>query len=169
MSKLLAIAFAILFLANAHAADRKVMRVISDSEPPLIQVDVLLRAGLQRIDKPAPRPLWKFVPGEIVRTTARPADRVVDVYTGTPQTPSLLCRIVVRYFPSPAGWVPQFQLIEEPALALINGRWQPVPIGRGTALLVQHGSALPNADGFFPRLELGMTTGAFPVVAWEVR
>lgn len=152
-----------------NAAELKLLRLESGEGTPLVQVEITARAGLQPASSIAPRATWKLLPGEAVKTQVRPGDRMVDLYTGTVQAPVLFTRVALRYFPSTSGWVPHMYLVEEPAVAFVDGRWQPIQIGGGSSLLVQHGNTLQNAEGYFPRLEFGMTTGSFPIVAWQVR
>jgi hypothetical protein len=150
--------------------DRLLLRLESGSGTPVLKEDVYERAGLHAVKKPEARSTWKFLPGESVKATQAPTPRVVDLYTGTSLSPILLCRILIRFFPNGDTWEPRFMVVDEPALVFVNGRWQPAQVGQGNAvLLVQHGSTLPNPEGFFPVLELGLTTGGFDVVGWQVR
>jgi hypothetical protein len=78
----------------------------------------------------------------------------------------------VRYFQnSEVKWVPQFQLNEEPLVVRgKDGRWKPLTTIHGVPnLIVQTGTALPNAEGYSTALELGFTTGATPIDAWQVQ
>jgi len=48
-----------------------------------------------------------------------------------------------------------------------TGRWLPLTSVQGVPNLIERtGTALPNAEGYFPSLEFGMTTGATPIDAW---
>lgn len=156
--------------AATNAAERVLFRLDSGTGAQTLREAVLEKAGLQLANAPSARATWTLAPGDPLRTDQRPSDRLIELYTGTPQTPSLLCRVVLRYYAAKSGWVPRFQLQDEPALARVEGRWQPVEIARGApALLVQHGNAMPNADGFLPTVEIGLTTGPLTIVAWQVR
>jgi hypothetical protein len=111
-------------------------------------------------------------PGNPLVTEQRPRDQVVELYRGVDVERSLLCAVAIRYFRDARGlWVPHFELIEE-ALVIrgANGRWQPLNIARGAAaLIVLTSSTLPNAEGFYPALEFGMTSGTFQIDSWVVR
>lgn len=160
---------AALLVIPAVAAERKLFTL--ESSPKAVELEVLDVPGAQLAKSAVPSRTWKLEPGEQVpRDQARPSDRVVELYTGTLQAPSLLCRVALRYFPSPAGWTPHFRLEDEPLVAKINGRWQPFELTRGAgAALVRLGNTLPNAEGFFPDLEFGLSAGSLPIVAWQVR
>jgi hypothetical protein len=135
-------------------------------------------SALQILDNPVPQFLrlpvssftWSLRPIEPVAARTRPDDRVIELYTGTPAAPTLLCRVLVRYYPSRSGWLPYFQLNEEPLLARINGQWQPIELMPGSpALIAQKGNTVPTPEGFFPSLEFGLTVAALPIVGWQVR
>jgi len=160
----------ILLLATpSFAADRTLLRIESAS-PNGVRHRVLDVSGPQRAEPPAAFPTWTLTPGDAVRGDIRPPDRVVELYSGTREAPSLLCRIVLRYYPSASGWMPQLRLEEEPVVAPVGGRWQPLALAGGLAgALVRHGNALPNAEGFFPALEFGLSAGSLSIVAWQVR
>lgn len=164
----LLIALLALLAPPAPAAERELLRL--ESSPPAATLHVLEVAGVQLAKSAQSFPTWTLKPGDTVTADARPPDRVIELYTGSLQAPSLLCRVVLRYYPQGARWTPHFRLDEEPLVARVNGRWQPLELIRGAAgLLVRHGGTLPNADGFFPTIEFGLSAGGLSIVAWQVR
>ena len=116
-------------------------------------------------------PKWVVLPGEAIVSDRRPADRVVHLFRKVGLQQSLICSINLRYFPDRHGaWVPQFQIVEQPAVARRNGRWVPIQQLQGIAsLIVLTSSTLPNAEGFYPSLEFGLTVGMTSIDAWIVR
>lgn len=156
-------------LAPASSAAERMLFTLASS-PPGVELLVREARGIQLAQSLQAAATWKLQPGDPVRAEPRPPDRVIELYTGTLQAPSLLCRVLLRYYAGRAGWTPHFRLEQEPLLAKVNGRWQPFELIRGAAgALVQHGSVLPNAEGFFPTLEFGLSAGLLPIVAWQVR
>ncbi len=135
-----------------------------------VRIEVRAKPGIQVAKVVEASARWHVLPGETVDTKDPPGLRVVDLYSGTSRSPELVARILVRYFGSAGKWVPHYQMTEEPAVVRREGRWAPVMIGQGMpGLIVQHGSTLPNANGFFPRIEFSVTTGPLAVGAWLVR
>ncbi|HEX7045585.1 MAG TPA: hypothetical protein VF203_13345 [Burkholderiales bacterium] len=133
------------------------------------KLEILDRRGVQLAKTVVAAPTWIIEP-EPVERAARPPERVVELYTGTPSAPALLCRVWLRYYARASGWVPYFRLEEEPLLARVHGRWQPLELIRGAGgVLVLHGSTVPNAEGYYPRLEFGSSVGPVAIVAWQVR
>jgi hypothetical protein len=118
-----------------------------------------------------PRAKWIIRAGDALKAGSRPDDRSVNFYQGAGTQSSLLFIVKVRYYQNAAGrWVPQFLLDEEPMVMRKNGRWQPLTTAQGvSSLIVQTGTALQNAEGYFPSLEFGMTTGAISIDAWLVQ
>lgn len=158
-------ALLLVFALPAGAAGRKLLTLASEPKH-TVELNVMDVPGAQRANPIAAFPTWKLKPGDPIRSDTRPPDRVVELYGGTPLAPSLLCRVVLRYYASDAGWTPQFRLDDEPAVARVNGRWQPLG---GLSGLVEHGNLLPNAEGFFRTIEFGPSAGSLTIVAWRVR
>ena len=79
--------------------------------------------------------------------------------------------MIVRYFRNAEGlWVPHFRLDEEPLVRREGNRWVPLLQERGLpTLIVLTSSTLPNAEGFYPALEFGLTTGPLSIDLWRVR
>jgi hypothetical protein len=153
--------------AAADAPTLAKLQPLASTQAPL---EIIGRAGLQLSTSPVSSSNWKLTSADTVAGDTRPADRLIELYTGTASAPILLCRILLRYYPSRAGWIPYFQLNEEPLLTRVNGRWQPIEIAPGvSALLVRKGGMLPNAEGFFPAIEFGLSSGPLTVVGWRTR
>lgn len=151
----------------ALAAEPKLLTL--ESSPPGAKLHVLDAAGVKLAQAPVAASTWKLLPGDPVTAAQQPPERVVELYTGTLQAPSLLCRVFLRYYPHDGDWVAQLRLDEEPLVARVNGRWRPFELVRGAGgMLVRHGGALPNADGYFPTIEFGLSAGNLPLVAWRV-
>ncbi|GMQ90307.1 MAG: hypothetical protein BMS9Abin10_0670 [Gammaproteobacteria bacterium] len=115
---------------------------------------------------------WAILPGEPIDSQARPADRVVHLLRQIGLQRNLLATVKVRYFKAKQDgpWVPHFQLNQEALVARVNGRWRPLTSVRGVAtLIVLTSSTLPNAEGYYPSLEFGLTTGLTNIDAWLVR
>lgn len=155
------------WLPAALAAERTlfVLRAAADPEVKLELTDV---AGPKLIDPVRIATVWRLEPGERIEGAARPRERVVDLYTGTARALNLAARVFVRYYATPAGWVPHFRLEEQPAVVQVNGRWQPLQLPGGAGQLVRYGSTLPNPEGFFPALEFGPAGGTLPIAGWKV-
>lgn len=161
-----------LFVSPGASGAERLLFVLgaTDAGGKPVRLEVRDKAGLQAPKDVKPHARWRVLPGEAVRSTPAPAPRLVDLYAGTASSPELVARVLVRYFPSKDQWLPYYRITEEPAVVHQNGRWVPVMIGQGLpGLIVQHGGVLPNADGFFPRIEFSLTTGALAVSAWQVR
>ena len=116
-------------------------------------------------------PKWSVVPGEPIKSLQRPAERVVHLLRKVGLEYQHLCSIKLRYYPAKQGvWLPHFQLDEQPAVVRKNGRWQPITTVRGLpSLVVLTSSTLPNAEGFYPSLEFGLTIGLMSIDSWIVR
>ena len=116
-------------------------------------------------------PKWVVLPGQAIASAQRPADRVVHLFRKVGLEQSHICSINLRYYPDRQGsWVPHFQLDEQPAVVRRNGRWVPIKELRGiSSLIVLTSSTLPNAEGFYPSLEFGLTIGMTSIDAWIVR
>jgi hypothetical protein len=116
-------------------------------------------------------PKWAILPGDTIESLYRPADRAVALFhkVGLQLVP--VCRINVRYFRNrQGGWVPNFQLDEEPVVMRKDGHWAPLTTLRGApSLIVLTSNTLPNAEGFYPALEFGQTIGLTYIDSWIVR
>lgn len=165
----LAVTFAgalLLAASSAMADERTLFTIESTQTTKPVALSILDVSGAQRPDAIPAFSRWTIKPGDPLRVDAQPSDRVVDLFTGTTLAPTLLCRVVLRYYRGSEGWKPQFRLEEQPAVAYVNGRWQPIGDIGG---LVRFGNTLPNGDGFSPTIEFGASAGDLPIVAWQVR
>lgn len=138
--------------------------------PETASLTIVDRSEPQFLQTPASALTWKLTPAAPLPAGAPPNNRLIDLYTGTATAPVLLCRVLVRYYRDRSGWMPYFQLNEEPLLTRVNGRWQPIELAPGIpALIAQKGNAVPTPEGFFPSLEFGLTSGSLTIVGWRVR
>lgn len=153
-----------------HAAGELVLAKLGPAIPNVPAVEI--RASTDITPSPLagkPHATWILQPGEALVRASRPGDRLIEFYTGSERSPTLLCRVWVRYYAHKAGWVPAFQLIDEPAVASTPHGWKPL-MPQGTPLLIaQTGGTLPNAEGFKPALEFGLAAGSMSIDAWRVR
>jgi len=172
------VAFAIIILLSftpgLHAADSPVLMILEHVEANAkIETKIETKSGLIASPfKGKPQEKWSIRPGEALTAESRPGERVVNFFQGTGIQSTLLFIVRVRYFQNSEGkWVPQFQLNEEPLVVRgKDGRWKPLTTIHGVPnLIVQTGTALPNAEGYSTALELGFTTGATPIDAWQVQ
>lgn len=161
----LAILLLVLVALPAGAAERTLLTLESQPQH-TIELNVMDAPGAQRADPIAAFSTWKLKPGDPIRSDQRPPDRVVELYSGTKLAPSLLCRVVLHYYATEAGWMPRFRLDDEPAVAWVHGRWRPLG---GFSGIVEHGNLLPNAEGFLQTIEFGLGSGPLTIVGWRVR
>jgi hypothetical protein len=161
------------FISVLHAASTPVLMLLEHREAGKpIQTKIEMKAGLVASpDKGKPQAKWIIRAGDALKSQVQPGDRTVNFYQSTGTQSTLLFFVKVRYFQYVAGrWAPQFQLNEEPLVIRKNGGWQPLTTAQGVpSLIVQTGTALPNAEGYFPSLEFGMATGATSIDAWLVQ
>lgn len=173
---LLALAIALLgFAPGVRAAKPPVLLLLeyAGNDGKTLQTKVELKPGLvQSKDRGQPRAKWIVRPGDALASGVRPGDRAVNFYKTTGGENTLLFIVKARYYQRGDGkWLPQFQLNEEPLVMRgPDGRWRPLTTVQGVPnLIVQSGTALPNAEGYAATLELGFTTGAMPIDAWLVQ
>ncbi|MFQ5995401.1 MAG: hypothetical protein ACE5K1_09925 [Acidiferrobacterales bacterium] len=117
------------------------------------------------------QPKWAILPGWAIDSPVRPGDRFVHLFRQIGLDRNHLCTINIRYFKDKQGlWIPHFQLNQEPLLVRKNGRWVPLQVIKGipTLIVLTH-STLPNAEGYFPSLEFGLTNGLTQIDFWVVR
>lgn len=114
---------------------------------------------------------FAILPGEALKAKLRPNDRMVHLFrqVGLERVP--LCTVSVRYFRDrDTTWLPHFQLNQEPLFIRKNKRWVPLNTVKGIAtMIVLTSSTLPNAEGYYPSLEFGVTTGLTFIDSWVVR
>lgn len=161
------------FISVLHAASTPVLMLLEHTEAgKQIQTKIEVIDGLVvSPDKGKPQTKWIIRAGDALKSGSRPGDRSVNFYQIAGTQSTLLIIVKVRYYQNATGqWVPQFLLNDEPLVIRKNGRWLPLTSVQGVpSLIVQTGAALPNAEGYFPSLEFGMTTGATSIDAWLVR
>lgn len=170
MKRLLPMAFLLLSaFAGATTSPAKLMR-LQASDPGLAALTVLDEPGFKMRQAPVVANEWKLMADEPLQSDTRPRERVIELYTGAAGAPILVCRVLVRYYSADGErWVPGFRIDEEPLVTNVGGRWQPIELVKGIpTLLVQKGSVLPNAEGFFPTITFALNSGAFPLVGWRV-
>ncbi|MEW6332588.1 MAG: hypothetical protein AB1560_14115, partial [Pseudomonadota bacterium] len=138
-----------------------------------VQTKIELISGVvESKDKGKPRAKWIVRAGDAITSETRPAERAVGFYKTTGGENTLLFIVKLRYYQRDDGkWVPRFQLNEEPLVMRgPDGKWKPLTVIQGVPnLIVQSGSALPNAEGYAASLELGFTSGTTPIDAWTVQ
>lgn len=171
-----AIALAMLLASFApvlHAASAPVLMVLAHTQAGKeIETKIETKSGLVISPEPGkPRPQWIIRAGEAIKSASRPGERAVNFYQGSGNQTVLLFIVKARYYPNGHGqWVARFQLNEEPLVARVNGRWQPLSSVKGVPnLIARTGTALPNAEGYFSSLEFGFTAGATAIDAWLVQ
>lgn len=172
-----ALALAVVLLAfvpGTQAAKPTILMLLEYIEVgKIIQTKIELKSGVvESKNKGKPHDKWLIRAGDAIQSEIRPGDRAVNFYKITGGENTLLFIVKARYFQRDDGkWVPQFQLNEEPLVMLgPGGKWVPLTVIQGVpSLIVQSGSALPNAEGYVASLELGFTTSAMPIDAWVVQ
>ncbi len=156
-----------------HAANTVLMLLEHSEDGQAVQTGIEVKSGVvESKDKGKPREKWIIRAGEAVSSETRPGDRVVNFYKTTGGESILLFIVKARYFQRDDGkWAPQFQLNEEPLVMRgPDGKWKPLTVIQGVpSLIVQTGTALPNAEGYVASLELGFNTGSMPIDAWLVQ
>ncbi|MBI3574114.1 MAG: hypothetical protein HY083_00385 [Gammaproteobacteria bacterium] len=166
----------IFFLAGsltAHAA-APVLLTLESADPgkPRVSVTIKAEGGLTASPtRGQTREKWTLRPGEALTSDVRPADRLVELYQASGTQATLLCAVQVRYFQNRDGqWQPHYVMIDEPLVMRQGERWLPGTALRGNAALVVLTSVtLPNAEGFYPTLEFGLSIGTTPIDYWQVK
>lgn len=174
MTRLVVTLFLLSCALNALAANAPVLLLLENTEADkIVQTKLEVKPGLipsPNQDKPQAK--WIIRAGDAISSDAQPGNRVVNFFKKMSNTQYMPLFIVnVRYFLNEAGqWSPRFQLNEEPLVVRRGDRWLPLTKIQGApGLIVQTGTALPNAQGYSARLELGFTNGASSIDAWLVQ
>lgn len=162
------------FAPGLHAAKPPVLMLLEYiQDGKVVQTKIELKSGVvESKDKGKPRDKWLIRAGDAIKSDTRPGERAVNFYKTSGGESTLLFIVKARYFQNNDGkWVPQFQLNEEPLVMRgADGKWKPLTVIQGVpSLIVQTGTALPNAEGYVASLELGFTTGGMPIDAWVVQ
>ena len=162
------------FLAGsftAHAAAPVLLTLESaDLGKPRISTSIKAEGGLTASPtRGQTREKWSVRSGETLTSGVRPADRLVELYQASGTQATLLCAVQVRYFQNRDGqWQPHYVMIDEPLVMRQGERWLPGTALRGNAALVVITNAtLPNAEGFYPTLEFGLSIGTTPIDLWQ--
>jgi hypothetical protein len=160
------------FSLNPFASSTPVLMILAHAEAgKQIETKIEAKNGESAApEKDKPQAQWLIRAGDTIQSGTRPAERAVRFYQGTSAQGVLLFIVKVRYFPDgQGGWLPRYQLDEEPLVVRKDGRWQPLTSIQGVpSLIVQTGSVLPNAEGYFASLQLGFTTGPTAIDSWVV-
>ena len=173
MGKTLAVVVFILAAPGAHAAAPVLLTLESaDLGKPRVSARIKAEGGLTTSPtQNQKREKWALKPGETLTADARPADRLVELYQASGTQATLLCAVQVRYFQNRDGqWQPHYVMIDEPLVMRQGERWLPGTALRGNAaLVVITNVTLPNAEGFYPALEFGLSIGTTPIDYWQVK
>jgi hypothetical protein len=158
--------------AAAQAADPALLKLAYLLSGERQEVAVTTVAGAYASPKPGVAPeRWGVLPGDTLRAARQPADRSVELYRGSGAQTTLVCRLEVRYYRIANGdWVPRFLLNEVPLVVRDGKGWKPFTMLQGAANLVMLTSTtLPNAEGYYPYLEFGLSNGATSIDGWVVK
>jgi hypothetical protein len=113
-----------------------------------------------------------LLPGNGIKIDQSLPDRAVKFYTGTGNTRVLVFTVQVRYYRNTSGiWIPHYLLVEQ-ASAVPDGKggWNPITTPDGAlGPIALTGTALPNAEGYFPMLEFGLANGFLQIDSWVVK
>lgn len=139
----------------------------------LVQTRIEMKSGVvEAKQKGIQRDRWRIRAGDALSSPVRPGERAVNFYKSMGGGNTLLFIVKARYYQRGDGkWSPRFQLNEEPLVMRgPDGKWKPLTVIQGVpSLIVQTGSALPNAEGYMASLEFGFTTGGMSIDAWAVQ
>lgn len=165
--------WALLVAGAATAADTPALLGLQyTADGKALTLGVSSKPGQHASPTPGAAPTkWRVLPGTAIASVQRPADRVVELYRNSKPEPLLVCRIEVRYFRNKQGaWVPHMQLNEIPLVMRDRNGWKPFTSIAGLpGLMVLTSSTLPNAEGYYPWLEFGVSNGSTAVDFWLVR
>lgn len=137
-----------------------------------VQTEIEMKPGLvESRDKGTPRARWIIRAGDAIASASRPGDRAVGFYRLALGETTLLFVVKTRYQRNDDGkWVPRFQLNEEPLMMRDRQGWKPLTAVQGVpSLIMQTGTALPDAEGYAASLEFGFTTGDVSIDGWVVQ
>lgn len=161
------------FTPNLLAASAPVLMVLQYVEADkLVATKIEVKGGkVLSPDAGKPQQRWAIRAGDVIKSGEQPADRVVSFYKDSGSEGTRLFVVQVRYFQDDEGrWVPKFLLSEEPTMVRRGDRWIPFTTAQGVSnLIAQTGNTLPNAEGYYPSLEVGLTTGGLAIDFWVVQ
>lgn len=172
--KTLALLFFFLPGAPSVQAAAPALFTLESADPGKPRVSATVKAEGRLTTSPTrghKREKWSLKPGDALASETRPADRLVELYQASGNQATLLCAVQVRYFRGRNGaWQPHYLMLDEPLVTRVGEKWLPVAALRGNAALVVITQAtLPNAEGFYPALEFGLSIGSTPIDYWQVR
>lgn len=172
--KTLGLLFFILLGAAPVQAAAPALFTLESADPgqPRVRATVKAEGGLTASPvRGHKREKWSLTTGEALTSDTRPADRLVELYQAQGTQAILLCAVQVRYFQNRDGqWQPHYTMIDEPLVMRQGERWLPLTALRGNAaLVVLTNAALPNAEGFYPAIEFGLSIGTTPIDYWQVK
>jgi len=161
------------FTPNLLAASAPVLMVLQHAEADkLVETKIETKGGkVLSPEAGKPQQRWVIRVGDVIKSAEQPANRVVSFYKDSGSEGTRLFVVQVRYFQNSEGrWVPKFLLSEEPTMVRRGDRWIPFTTTQGVSnLIAQTGNTLPNAEGYYPSLEIGLTTGALAIDFWVVQ
>ncbi len=185
---LILFALSALFVTNSVSAQEQLEDIASDED--IIEEVLLLKLiyidieQLEREEVEIPIAAGNFespqkgvradkiiiLPGSTVRAHYQPADRQIQLYRGTTNERKLLGTLLVRYYPEPDNtWVPHFKLYQKIALVPKGKGWQAITLSGVAEPFLLSGGALPNAEGFYPQLEIGFGGKGFNLDSWLIK
>lgn len=166
----------VFFLAGSLTAQAAapVLLTLESADPgkPRVSATIKAEGGLTTSPTRAQaREKWSLKAGETLSASTQPPDRLVELYQASGNQATLLCAVQVRYFRNKDGeWQPHYVMVDEPLVTRRGEKWLPLTALRGNAALVVITNAtLPNAEGFYPALEFGLSIGTTPIDYWQVR
>jgi hypothetical protein len=159
------------FAAGAHAAppDLALLAFPGATKKEIIHIPAKTGKYTPKTAGKAQRS-WLLLSGAPLQAATRPDERVIRLFRVIENTPTLLCTIVVKYFPDNGKWQPLYRMEERMMLARTGDHLVPVPSGMGDPdLNLMVGSSLPNVEGYFDRIEFGLPSAPIAIDSWEVQ
>lgn len=115
--------------------------------------------------------LWRIMPGTGFRTASRPKGPVkFKVYTGRGADRRLIVAVNIRYYRDRRGvWRPWYQLDSDTTVLWRGNAWGPLnPVADESNLVIPANTGTPNAEGYFPYLDLQSIEGPLAIDSWIV-
>jgi hypothetical protein len=117
-----------------------------------------------------PQSTWLLANGEARSGSTRPSERVLRLYHVENQHGQLLGTVLVKFYARNGKWQPAYRMEDNIALLHDGNQVKPIPTGMGDIeLTLGSGTTLPNADGYYTRLEFGVPGKAITIDVWEVQ
>jgi hypothetical protein len=112
-----------------------------------------------------------FYPGSPILHGRRPKDRLVQLYRGTGKKRILLGSLHIRYYARKKNiWFPRFKIEQNLVPVRVGNTWRLISdIPGASEPLVLTGNAIPNAEGYYPRLKVGIGGKRFLLDSWTVK